>query len=96
MLYSNASYFTTKDVNLFNNPEQYNRLVGKLNYLIVTRLDFTYSISVANQFVFPHNTSEAALEQILCYIKGAPGCDLLYSNHDIIKCFSNEIGLFQR
>ena len=32
-----------------------------------------------------------AVEQILCYLKGAPGCGILYSNHEqnIIKCFSD-------
>ena len=31
----------------------------------------------------------AAVKQILCYLKGAPGCSILYSNHghNRIECF---------
>ena len=35
-----------KEGELFENPKRYRRLVGKLNYLIVTPLDIAYSISV--------------------------------------------------
>ena len=33
----------------------------------------------------------AAVEQILCYLKGAPGHSILYSNHghNRTECFSN-------
>ena len=39
----------TKEGDLFEDLERYRRLVGKLNYLIVTRPDIAYSISVLNQ-----------------------------------------------
>ena len=32
--------------------KRYRRLVGKLNYLIVTRSNIPYSISVVNQYMF--------------------------------------------
>ena len=35
----------------FKDPKIYRRLVGKLNYLIVTRLDITHSISVVSQYM---------------------------------------------
>ncbi|GAA0153500.1 hypothetical protein LIER_37687 [Lithospermum erythrorhizon] len=35
----------TRDGKLFDNPERYRRLVGKLNYLRVTRPDITFAIS---------------------------------------------------
>ena len=36
----------TKEGELFEDPKRYKRLVGKLNYLIVTRPDIVYSINV--------------------------------------------------
>ena len=32
-------------------PEQYRRLVGKLNYLIVTHPDISFAVSVVSQFL---------------------------------------------
>ena len=40
----------TKEGNLFEDPERYKRLVGKLNYLTVTHPDIAYSVSVLNQY----------------------------------------------
>jgi len=34
-----------------SDPEQYRRLVGKLNYLTITRLDISFAISVVSQFL---------------------------------------------
>ncbi|RVW93300.1 Retrovirus-related Pol polyprotein from transposon RE1 [Vitis vinifera] len=58
----------------FYNPERYRRVVGKLNYLTVTRPDIAYAVSVVSQFTSaPTIKHWAALEQILCYLKKAPG-----------------------
>ena len=35
----------TREAKLFEEPERYRRLVGKLNYLIVTRPDIAYFVS---------------------------------------------------
>ena len=82
----------TKDGDLFEDAEKYRRLVGKLNYLTVTRPDLAYSVSVVSQFMSPPAVHHwAALEQILSYLKGAPGHGILYSNHGHgdIECFSD-------
>ncbi|RVX07744.1 Retrovirus-related Pol polyprotein from transposon RE1 [Vitis vinifera] len=62
------------DEDPFYNPERYRRVVGKLNYLTVTRPDIAYAVSVVSQFTSaPTIKHWAALEQILCYLKKAPG-----------------------
>ena len=47
----------TKEGELFEDLERYIRLVGKLNYLIVTRLDIAYLVSVLSQYILSHNQS---------------------------------------
>jgi len=82
----------TKDGELFEHPERYRRLVGKLNYLTITRPDIAYSVSVVSQFMAAPTVHHwEALEQILCYLKGAPGREILYQNHGHtqIECFSD-------
>jgi len=76
----------------FEDPERYRKLIGKLNYLIVTRPDIAFAVSVVSQFMStPTVRHRAALEQILCYLKGAPGLGILYSNHghSHIECFAD-------
>ncbi|KAL3502088.1 hypothetical protein ACH5RR_036537 [Cinchona calisaya] len=83
---------TADDGELFSDPTVYRRLVGKLNYLTATRPDITYPVSIMSQFMSsPRTTHWAALEQILCYLKGVPRRGILYSNHSHsrIECFSD-------
>ncbi|KAK2965746.1 hypothetical protein RJ640_003284 [Escallonia rubra] len=85
-------HLTKDDGDRLDDPEKYRRLVGKLNYLIVTRPDIAYAVSTVSQFMSEPTVKHwAALEQILCYLKGAPGLGLLYSNHghSYIECFSD-------
>ena len=57
----------TKEDEVFENPERYIRLVGKLNYLTVTRPDIAHSVSVVSQYMSsPTIDHWAAIEQILC------------------------------
>ena len=68
----------TKDGETFEDPERYRRLVGKLNYLTVTRLSIAHSVSVVNHYM-PSPTVDhwAAVENILCYFIGALGRGIL-------------------
>ena len=45
------SLHLTKEGELFEDPKRYKRLVGKLNYLTVTRSDIAYSVSVVRQYM---------------------------------------------
>ncbi|XP_016649696.1 PREDICTED: uncharacterized mitochondrial protein AtMg00810-like [Prunus mume] len=61
------------------NRERYQRLVGRLIYLSLTRTDIAYAVSVASQFM--HSPSEdhmAAVMRILSYLKSASGRGLLF------------------
>ena len=80
-----------KDGDLFEDLERYRRLVGKLNYLTITRPDIAYSVSILGQSMSsPTIHHWAALEQFLCYLKGAPRQGILYRTHGHthIKCFT--------
>nr|XP_016484790.1 PREDICTED: uncharacterized mitochondrial protein AtMg00810-like [Nicotiana tabacum] len=76
----------------FNDPGRYRRLVGRLNYLTVTRPYIAFAVSVVSQFMSAPTVKHwAALEQILCYLKEAPGLGILYSNrgHSHTECFAD-------
>ena len=45
------SLHLTREVELFEEPERYRRVVGKLNYLKVTCPDIAYSFSVVSQYM---------------------------------------------
>ena len=76
------SIHLTREDELLEDPERYRRLVGKLNYLTVTCLDITYFVSVVSQYMYSTTVDHCvAVEQILCYLKGAPGHGILYSNY---------------
>ena len=82
----------TREGETFEDPERYRRLVGKLNCLIITRPDIAHSVSVVSQYMFAPTVDHwIAVEQILCYLKEAPGRSILYSNHghNRIECFSD-------
>ena len=82
----------TKEGELFEDSERYRRLVGKLNYLMVTRPYIAYLISVLSQYVSSPTVNHwAVVEHILCYLKEAPGHGILYKKHGHtrIECFSD-------
>ena len=72
----------SEDGRLLQNPEKYRRVVGKLNYLTITRPDIAFPVSVVSQFLSSPRTSHwDAVTQILGYLKGTPGLGILYANH---------------
>ena len=69
----------TKEGELFGHLERYRRLIGKLNYLIVTHSDIAYLVSVVSRYMSSLIVSHwVAVEQILCYLKGALGHGIFY------------------
>ena len=80
----------TNEGELFEDIERYKRLVEKLNYLIVTRSDIAYSVSVLSQYMSsPIVSNWTVVEHILWYLKEALGLGILYKKHGhtIIECF---------
>ena len=73
-------------------PRRYCHLVGRLNYLIVTRPDITFVVNVVSQFMKePCDSHWNAMICILQYFKNAPGCKLIYGDkgNDKIVCYSD-------
>ena len=70
-----------KDIN------QFQRLVGKLIYLTVTRPDISFAVSQISKFMHaPRTPHLAAINRILRYLKRTPGKGVCMKNND-----SNEI-----
>ncbi|RVW27581.1 Retrovirus-related Pol polyprotein from transposon TNT 1-94 [Vitis vinifera] len=62
-------------------PGRYRRLVGKLNYLTITRPDISFPVSVVSQFLqSPCDSHWDVVIRILRYIKSTPGQGVLYEN----------------
>ena len=82
----------TREGELFEDPERYRSLVGKLNYLIVTCPDIAHSVKVVSQYMSSLIVDNwAAVQHILCYLKGVPGRGIQYSNHghNRVECFTD-------
>jgi hypothetical protein len=59
---------------------QYQHLVGKLIYLTHTRLDISYVVSVVSRYMHdPRVSHQESVYQILRYLKGCPGKDVLFN-----------------
>ena len=62
-------------------PRRYRRLMGRLNYLTITRPDISFPVSVVSQFLqSPCDSHWDAVIRILHYIKGTSGQGVLYEN----------------
>ncbi|XP_048232884.1 uncharacterized mitochondrial protein AtMg00810-like [Ricinus communis] len=72
-----------EDGNPLDNIGHYQRLVGKLIYLTVTRPNITYAVSVVSQFMHAPRTSHLdAINRILRYLKGTPGQGIWMKNNN--------------
>ena len=61
------------------NKTRYQKLVGKLIYLSLTRPDIAFAMSLVSQFMHsPYKKHLETVYQILRYLKGTPGKDLLF------------------
>ena len=71
---------------ILTNTERYQRLVGKLIYLIHTRPNISYVVSVVSQFIHnPSNQPMSAVNRILTYLKSSPGKGILFSKHEHLE-----------
>ena len=65
---------------------RYRRLVGKLNYLTITRPNISFPVSVVSQFLqSPCDSHWDAVIRILRYIKSTPGQGVLYKTEVILR-----------
>jgi hypothetical protein len=73
---------------ILSEPTYYRKLVGKLLYLMITRLDISYSVQILSQFMdCPTNLHLTAAFKVLKYLKGAPRQGLFFpsiNNLDLI------------
>ncbi|KAD5962055.1 hypothetical protein E3N88_13528 [Mikania micrantha] len=70
-----------EDGSPLKDPEKYRRLVGKLNYLTVTRPDISFVVSVLSQFMaIPYTGHWDAALRVIRYLKTTPGLGILYSD----------------
>ncbi|CAM8999359.1 unnamed protein product [Rhodiola kirilowii] len=65
---------------LLSDPLQYQRLIGKLIYMTITRPDLSYPVHILSQFMQQPTTKHLrAAHRVLRYIKGAPAQGLFFS-----------------
>ncbi|RVW11935.1 Retrovirus-related Pol polyprotein from transposon RE1 [Vitis vinifera] len=78
---SSSVWFFPKGREPLGDPGRYRRLVGKLNYLTITRPDISFPVSVVSQFLqSPCDSHWDAVIRILRYIKSTPSQGVLYEN----------------
>ncbi|XP_019190774.1 PREDICTED: uncharacterized protein LOC109185247 [Ipomoea nil] len=82
----------TPSEGLFENPMQYRRIVGALQYLTITRPDLAYAVNRLCQLMHSLTVDHWALvKRVLCYIKGTLdfGLRLAPSSSTSIHAFSD-------
>lgn len=67
------------DSSLFENPTLYRSLIGGLQYLTMTRPDFSFTVNRLSQFLHnPSVTHWTACKRVLRYIKGTLDYGILF------------------
>ena len=83
---------TKDDGDLLDDPTHYRKLVGKLLYLTITRVDIAFTVHTLSQFIAaPREPHLRAAHHLLRYIKSQPGLGLFYpaSSAMQLKAFSD-------
>ena len=71
---------------LLSSPNNYRKLVRKLNYLTITRPNIAFVVSVVSQFMSaPRSTHMEATLRIVRYLKTHPGRGLFYGVHNHLR-----------
>jgi predicted XRE-type DNA-binding protein len=72
----------TMNDELLKQPQLYQRMVGKVIYLIITQPDISRVVNLISQFMHSHTTNHMLIfKRILRYLKGSIGCDFLMKNN---------------
>lgn len=70
----------------FPDPNSYRRLVGKLLYLTITRLDISFTLQLLSQFMqLPTTIHMQAAKRVLRYLNASPGQGLLLAHNCTAK-----------
>lgn len=85
---------TKDEEELLPDPTLYRRLVGRLLYLTITRLDISYSVQLLSQFMDnPRVPHLHTAHKVLSYVKRAPGQGSFYPTNSRLQlhgyCDSN-------
>ncbi|XP_048501248.1 uncharacterized mitochondrial protein AtMg00240-like [Beta vulgaris subsp. vulgaris] len=71
---------------VFDDPEKYRRLMGRLIYLAVTRPDLAYSVHILSQFMqVPKVIHWEAALRVVRYLKKNPGQGILFRSDSDLR-----------
>lgn len=81
-----TSNMESDDTTILKDPTPYRRLVGKLIYLLITRVDITHVVTSLSQYMQqPKQVHMDAALKVHRYLKGTPGRGLIYKHDNKIE-----------